>query len=116
MATVASYRNYEFSSGSFAGSDYIAFEKQCRSELKKMCKEHGFNLHQFSKGHYEWSAVLEKDGRFVYVSMSDVRFSGNWYESVLVRTMAHDKDWRGGHNNYASWDNLMDMAERILNY
>lgn len=104
-------KNYSFSSGSVAGKDYRTFEKQCKKELKQMAQEAGFTLHKFSPMHYEWSAVLERNGKFVYVSMSDVRWS-EWY-NVLVRTMAHERDWRGGQNNFCPFHEIGATADKI---
>lgn len=114
MTSVKSYRNYVFSSGCTTGSDYQTFERRCKFELNKMGKERGFNLHTFHKNHYEWTAVLEKNGKFIYVSISDVRYFDNWYDHVLVRTMAHEKDWHGGYNNFTSWDNVIDLADKLI--
>lgn len=114
MTTVKSYRNYSFSSGVRAGEDFLKFQRLCKSSLVRMCKPLGINLHTFNKGHYYFSAVLERDGRFIYVSISDVRYFDNWYDTVLVRTMKHDRDWTGGPNNYTSWNNVGEMADSLL--
>ena len=113
--TVKSYIGYQFSSGCTTGEDYKEFEKLCKKELKSMAKKFGINAHAFHGNHYEWSAVLERNGKFVYVSMSDVRFWNDWYGNILIRTMAHDKDWRGGSNNYCSFNKIGEMADRLLN-
>lgn len=107
-------KNFQFSSGGVAGKDYRTFEKQCKKEVKQMAEEAGFTLHKFNPMHYEWTAVLERDGKFVYVHMSDVRFWGNdWYNDILIRTMAHESDWRGGHNNKCSFNQIGVVADRI---
>lgn len=104
-------KNFEFSSGGIAGEDYREFEKQCKKELKQIVGGYGFTLHKFNKNHYCWSAVLERDGKYVYVSMSDVRWF-DWYK-VLVRTMKHETDWTGGSNNHCNFDEVGMMADRL---
>lgn len=111
---VKQYINHQFESSCDKTPEYAAFERQCRKELKAMGKEAGFNLHAFNPNHFEWSAVLEKDGKFIYVGISDVRFWKDWYNKVLIRTMAHAEDWRGGANNYCRFDEIGSKAISLL--
>ena len=110
---VKSYINHRFESSCYRTEEYINFERQCRKELKSMLAERGINLHKFLPNHFEWSAVLEKGGKFVYVRISDVRYF-NWYNSVLIRTMAHDTDWTGGSNNYCYFDKIGEYADNLF--
>ena len=114
MASVKSYKDQSFESSCYRTPQYIEFEKACRRELKKQCAAFGINIHSFHPNHFEWSAVLERDGKFVYVSLSDVRY-WNWYDSVLVRTMKHDKDWTGGSNNNVPFDKIGEFANKLFN-
>ena len=107
--------NYEFSSGTVAGQDYLAFQRAAKADLKKQAESVGYTLHSFTKGHYWFSAVLldNETGNFIYISISDVRFFQNkWFTNVLYRTMKHDKDWTGGHNQYCSWDKIADALKK----
>lgn len=115
MPSVKTYRNYRFESSCIRTNEYIMFERQCKKELTAQCKKFGIKVHKFLGNHFEWSAVLEKNGKFVYVSISDVRF-WNWYDEVLIRTMAHDSDWRGGNNNRCTFDKIGESAERLFNF
>ena len=110
---VKSYIGVEFESGTRRTQQYINFEKQCRKELNEMIKPRGINLHKFNGNHFEWSAVLEKDGKFVYVGISDVRF-WDWYNDVLIRTMAHDNDWHGGQNHKCAFNEIGEYAEKLF--
>lgn len=115
MASVKDYIGYRFSSGVTTGEDYRKFERTCRTSLTRMCKPYGINLHKFYKNHYSFDAVLERGGKFVYVSMSDVRFWDDWYSHVLIRTMAHAEDWRGGVNEFCAWDEIGEYADKLFN-
>ena len=115
MASVKSYKGQHFYSSCGRTEQYAEFERACKRDLKKQCVKLGFNIHSFNSNHFEWSAVLEKGDRFIYVSISDVRYWNNWYDDVLVRTMAHDKDWHGGNNTYCSFDKIAEQAEYLLN-
>lgn len=107
--------NHHFSTGCYTGDDYRQFERDCRSDLKKMAKESGLELHTFNKNHYCFSAVLTDGEKFVYVSVSDVRYFGwNQNTSVLIRSMAHAKDWTGGPNHQCKWSDVGSAAVEII--
>ena len=112
VKSVKSYKGFAFHVGV---EEYKEFEKACKRELKKQCVKYGINIHKFLSNHFEWSAVLERAGKFVYVHISDVRFWGDWYDDVLIRTMDHPNDWRGGNNNKTSFDKIGEFADRLLN-
>lgn len=111
---VKKYIGHQFESSCMRTKEYIAFERRCKKELKDMCAKVGINVHSFNPNHFMWTAVLEKDGKFIYVSISDVRFWNNWYNHILVRTMKHDKDWTGGSNNYCHFDEIAEKALYLL--
>ena len=109
------WTGHEFSSGSSAGNDYLTFQREARTDLRKQAAAAGYRLFQFNKNHYCFSAVLQdkETGHFVYVSVSDVRFSSRWYSEVLYRTMAHEKDWTGGPNRFCAWDGLTEALSNM---
>lgn len=107
--------NHEFSSGCYIGDDYRKFQKQMKADLKRNVSRYGMSLHSFLGNHYEFSAVVEKNGKFAYVRISDVRFFKNhWFNQVLFRTMQHDKDWTGGRNQYCTWTELPECLNSLL--
>lgn len=106
--------NHQFSSGSYAGDDYLKFQRDCKSDLNKMAKDNGLTLHKFMKNHYCFSAVLKtEDDKFIYVSHSDVRHKLLNSDQILVRTMKHDEDWTGGFNNFCKWNNIGEFAKKL---
>jgi hypothetical protein len=114
MASVKSYIKQRFESSCSRTEQYAEFERACKRELNKQCVKLGINIHKFLPNHFEWSAVLEKGGKFVYVHMSDVRY-WDWYNDILIRTMKHDTDWTGGSNNTCSFDKIGEMADKLFN-
>ncbi len=112
--TMEKWLGYSFSSGSYTGDDYKKFQRAARANLKKQCAEYGFELHQFSGNHYEFSAVLQnmENQKFIYVCISDVRYwQDEWYHRVLIRTMMHEKDWTGGANHFCEWNRIGETAK-----
>lgn len=113
---VEDWLNHEFSTGGYAGKDYLDFQRAAKRDLKKIAQSAGFQMHSFSPNHYCFSAVLrqESSGAFAYVSVSDVRSGGRvWYNRVLYRTMRHEKDWTGGFNNFCAWNELAEALTRL---
>lgn len=107
---IAKWTKHEFSTGIFAGEDYLQFQEEAKADLKRQAEAAGFQLFQFNKNHYHFSAVLQdKDaGDFLYIYINDVRYDKNWYNKVLYRTMKHEKDWTGGPNHFCPWNELTD--------
>ena len=98
--TMEKWINHTFSSGSETGQDYDAFQRAARADLRKQAKAAGYALHKFHPN--------------VYIAISDVRYRRNeWYTRVLYRTMAHDKDWTGGTNQYCRWSEITQALGRM---
>ena len=71
-------------------------------------------LHGFHGGYCESSGFVEKDGKLVYISISDLRYWKNWAEDVLIRTATSAKDYHGGPNHRATIKNLKTEVYRLL--
>ena len=114
--TVENWLGHTFSTGGYAGKDYLDFQRVAKKDLKKIAQSVGFKLHSFDPNHYCFTAVLqhESTGGFVYVSVSDVRLGRDyWYNRVLYRTMKHEKDWIGGSNQWCAWNELAAALTRV---
>lgn len=115
------YLDYEFSSGCYTGEDYKSFERKYINYLKSIARENGWELVNVGKNHYEFSAFFKYNDKYVYFSISDVRFWQNdWYNNILIRTAKSSKDYRGG-NNYRTTLPTLDygiknLFERGCNY
>ena len=116
MATLKdleNYKDYEFSTGVFTGKDYLSFQTKYINYLKSMCKEKGWELVNVGRNHYCFSCFIKNDKKYIYLSISDVRFSNGWYNNLLVRTALHEKDYHGGGNCYTSLP-LLNFAIKTL--
>lgn len=110
------YLNYEFSSGGYTGEDYKKFERLYINYLKSLLKENGWELVKVNKNHYEFSAFFLCNNKYIYFSISDVRFwNNNWYNKILLRTAKNDTDYTGGQNLYTSLPNLKHFLLNLLN-
>lgn len=121
--TVKSFRNYNFENcdvepkyyGDYPHANFYKgeFLPIARRELKKMAANMGAEL-IFNPGYFDFSAFFKKDGKYVYVKVGDVRYESDWYGNVLFRTAEHEKDYRGGSNNFCSYNNLESEVNKLL--
>ena len=101
--------------GSRTSPEYESFQSKYRNFLKKICNENNFELVSFNKNHYCFSAFIKGNDKYVYLSISDVRyFSKDWYSNILIRTASNERDFRGGINNYTTLEYLESKIKNML--
>ena len=101
------YLHYEFSTGAITGEDYKTFERKYISYLKGICKQNNWEFIRANKNHYCFSAFLKANGKYIYLSIDDVRFwTNNWYKQILIRLAKNDRDYIGGRNCYTNLESL----------
>lgn len=108
------FMSWEFTSGGTTGDDFKVFSRLFRSRVEKSLPT-GARLVNFSSGHYDVSGFIEREGKYVYFGISDVRhFPGEWNRNILIRTAKGPKDYTGGSNGYTALDNLGRAVARML--
>ena len=101
--------------GSVVSDEYKSFQTKYRNFLKRVCKANGYELVKFSPNHYQFSCFIKGNDKFVYISISDVRyFKKEWFQQILIRTAESEKDYRGGMNNYTSIQCLEATIQHML--
>lgn len=125
MKTVKDFKNYDFEScdvpekywGDYTHANFFKgyFIPIARKEFKAIAKKIGAEI-TFSPNYFEWSAFFCKDGKYIYVHVGDVRYNvcGHWYDDVLYRTAANEKDYTGGANCRCSYDELADKLSELF--
>lgn len=107
------FKNWTFSSGCTTGEDFKIFTRKFKSVIVKAMSN--AKLVNFSSNHYFLSGFFEKNGKYVYFSISDVRFfPKEWFNHILVRTAQHDKDYTGGCNNYTTLEEFSTKVNQLL--
>ena len=110
MATfneLAKYLNYEFSSGPYTGEDYKRFQTKYINYLRSICKKNYWELVNIGRNHYCFTCFIKNENKYVYISISDVRhYNDDWFFHILYRSAAHEKDYRGGQNQYTDLEDL----------
>ena len=126
MKTVKDFKNYDFENcdvpekywGDYTHENFFKgyFIPIARKEFKAIARNIGADI-IFSPMYFEWSAFFIKDGKYIYVHVGDVRYDicGRWYDRVLFRTAENEKDYRGGANQYCSYDNLGSELLELFN-
>ena len=101
--------------GAYVSDDYKTVQTKYRNFLKKLCKEHGYELVRFNPNHYCFTCFVKDNDKFVYISISDVRYFRNeWFNNILIRTAQHEKDYHGGSNQYTSLPHLEAKIQSML--
>lgn len=106
--------NYEFQSAPRTGPDFKQFTRELRKELNRQLKQIDCRITKYSVGHFEVSGFAEKDGKFVYFNVGDVRYKPNWYADVLIRTAESTTDFRGGMNNRTSLESFGGSVGKLF--
>lgn len=103
----------------YVSKEYRSFQTALVREISKYAAAVGAKVVSNSKGHYDTSCFIERNGKFVYISHSSTLArmdSGVRIEldSFLIRTAQNAKDYRGGYNQYCSMENLQSMIDTLL--
>lgn len=89
--------NNEFSFDLIAGDGYKQFQEEACEDLRRQAEAAGYTLSFFRKGKYKFSASVRDNetGRFVFVTISDMRFTPNHcYGTAFYRAMKNEYDWQ----------------------
>jgi hypothetical protein len=108
------FKDWEFSSGPTTGQDYHEFHRLFIKAIKSAIPRDA-KLVNVSRNHYESSGFVERQGKYVYFSISDVRyFPGKWYNDILIRTAEHERDYTGGSNGYTTLEKFSKSVASML--
>lgn len=107
--------------GCYVSKEYNTFQNAFKREMSKIAESMGATLVNFSKGHYDVSGFIERNGKYVYFSYSSSlcgdRATPKLKESnaMYCRTAENAKDYRGGYNNHTSFEDCESVIGRLLN-
>lgn len=105
--------------GGYVSREYRNFQTALVREISKYATAVGAEVVSSSKGHYETSCLVGRNGKFVYICHSSTLFRmGNGVrvelDSFLIRTARHTKDYIGGANQYYDMPQLQSMIDKLL--
>ena len=108
------FKNWEFSSGTTTGEDFKIFAKVFKKYIKNNLPNNA-TLADFSIGHYFISGFVQKNSKYAYFSISDVRhFPNKWFEDILIRTAKDAKDYTGGSNENTTLENFKQEIDTLV--
>ena len=110
------WMGFRFESSSGLTAEFSEFAKDFKKHLKQQTQKE-FDMMDWSRGHFYISGFLQhkKSKRFVYFSVSDVRFfRDEWFENVLIRTAENEKDYTGGINTHCKFSEINEKAKKLL--
>lgn len=107
--------------GSEMSPEAKQFAKDFKRRLNLNANKRGLTLVSWSVNHYDFSGFLKKDDKYVYFSYDIPRYETpvdlyglSPHNAFLVRTAKHEKDYRGGYNNFCNILQFFDMVENLL--
>lgn len=105
--------------GSYVSREYRQFQTALIREISNYAKAVDATVVSNTKGHYDTSCFVRRNGKFVYISHSSAlsRRAGNVeidLDSFLIRTARHEKDYTGGSNQYCHLSKLQSMIDKLL--
>ena len=109
------WRGFHFESSSGLTEEFASFSREYHAWMKKHLPI-GAKLVEWNRGHFYCSGFIERAGKFVYFSFSDVRFFPcGWHDNILIRTAKGAKDYTGGANRNCRMDQFTQVVDDLLN-
>lgn len=79
------------------------FKKDFTSWMKRFCNHIGATNFELYNGYSEYSGFFKVGEQLWYFNTEDIRYK--IMGGMLIRTAEHNKDWRGGRNQFVIYDN-----------
>lgn len=118
-AFIKKYDNLRMTdAGACVSQDFSSFQNAMKREVKRLAEEIGATLVSFSKGHYDMSWFIEKDGKYVYGSYSNMdraKVNLTGHGACYVRTASGPKDYHGGTNVHCTFEEIQEKINQLLN-
>lgn len=94
---------------------YKKFFADLKTVVKDFAKEHDWDEVILNPNWYTASGFIRKGDKWVYYSVSDLRyFEKQWRTNVLIRTAEDNRDYIGGNNQYTTLDKFADNVDLLF--
>ena len=111
--------------GSVVSKEFHSFQVAFFNAMRKIAHGIGGELLKPSYGHYDMSGFIKRGDKYVYFSYSNVgnrtcvSLKGTNLNGprrpLYFRTAANDRDYRGGYNNFTSFEECEELIDKLLN-
>ena len=107
--------------GAYVSEEFKEFFRDFKKALKSVVSSKGGTLVRFKMGHYDMSGMMEKDGKYVYISYGPPRCmqidmeKGGVLYGVLMRTSPDSESCSRGHgpNNFCSVKEMEKLFDTL---
>jgi hypothetical protein len=112
--------------GCRVSKEFHSFQVSFFNAMKKIAESIGAELVNRSYGHYDMSGFIKRGDKYVYFNYSSslcggrtqVLLKGNrygeFYYPMYFRTAESDHDFRGGTNNFHSFEGCEELIDNLL--
>lgn len=104
--------------GAYVSKDFNSFQNAFKKEVSSIAENANATLVKYSKGHYDMSGFIERNGHYVYFNYSNYRNRScvNLTSSdvLYMRTAANDKDYTGGRNHHVPFTSFYETLNKLL--
>lgn len=96
--------------------DFSRFSHDLKTEIERQLNGSGYKIEGYTKGYFYVSGFVSnnKNGRYAYFNVGDVRATSTWSRNILVREARKVKDYTGGINHIVSLDNIGAEIRKIM--
>lgn len=107
--------------GAYMSPSAMSFISSVKSTINEIAINNGANLIWFTPNHYDFSGMIEKDGKYVYFSREVERNersinldAKSCMGGVLIRSAKHFKDYHGGRNYFCNFKTFEENMNHLL--
>ena len=96
-------------------ADYEAFQAELMADLRAQLAAHDIEILKTLPNQFCFGVVAQSaDGRFIHISIDDVRQGEAWQANVKLRRMSSERDWKGDEYHFCSWNAIGENAAKYL--
>lgn len=111
---IEQWLGHEFESSTGLTKEFAQFAKDFKKHILSALPQ-GSELVMWSRGHFEVCGFVKRGNKYVYFSISDVRYwPDGWYNDILVRTAKGERDYTGGCNHTTTLPKFTEAVEKLL--
>lgn len=113
--------------GCHVSKEFHSFQVAFFNAMRKIAASLGGELVNHSYGHYDMSGFIKRGDKYVYFNYSSSLCGGRTHVTLketslysgpaspmYFRTAANEKDYRGGSNNFESFENCEQLIDKLL--
>ena len=112
---MSSLERYACAISDWDEESFVKLAKTLKRDFAKEFKQYGITIKEYIRGYFYVSLFVEKNDKFVYISVPDIRYFPWGGDAVLYREAKNEKDFVGRNNCYAAFTNVVDEVQKLLN-